>query len=270
MSNTKDGKSETTELPAIQTKTILEEEEEGKKPKFKYERKRGISQYSRRKLQITNRMSLVGKPRRKVFTINTYSSRSELETLQVIIQRNGWEEAMAPMEGHLLWFGLPLRESDIRLLLRRPNAYFNKYPGSDYLCRKKVLSSLMTRMKRHFAEQYNFAPREYLYPEEKEEIDQYVTERPANWMIAKPSRGCGGCGIFLFKSQFTPPFSQNEFVIQKYISKPLLVEKKKFDLRLYALVKGLDPLECYFCNEGLVRFCSEEYKRPTKENINNL
>ena len=112
----------------------------------------------------------------------------------------------------------------------------------------------MTRMKQYFSEDYNFIPREYLYPEEKDELETYITERPANWMIAKPSRGCGGGGIFLFKGQFTPPFSQNEFVIQKYISKPLLVEKKKFDLRLYVIIKTLAPVECYFSNEGLVRF----------------
>ena len=125
-------------------------------------------------------------------------------------------------------------------------------------------------MRKYFPEEYNFAPREFLYPEEKEDIDAYLEDKPNNWMIAKPSRGCGGGGIFLFKGIFTPPFSNNEFVIQKYISKPLLVENKKFDLRLYVLIKSLDPLECYFSNEGLVRFCTEEYKRPTRENSKEM
>lgn len=270
VSHPKDDKDEVTNLPAIGGRVIPEEDEEDKGPINRFVRKRGISQVSRRQLQITNRVRDLGRPKRKVFTINTYPSRSELETLQVIIQKNDWEEACGPMEGHLIWYGLPLRESDMRLLQKRPNTYFNKYPGSEYLCRKKVLSTLLARMKRYFPEEYNFAPKEYLYPEEKEEMEKYITERPNNWMIAKPSRGCGGEGIFLFKGQFNPPFSMNEFVIQKYLSKPLLVEKKKFDLRVYVLIKKFDPLECYFCNEGLVRFCTEDYKRPTRDNCKEL
>lgn len=227
MSNAKEDEGQITALPAIKNKTILEEEEEeSKEPTNKFVRKRGISQYSRRKIQITNRGRDATEPRRKVFTINTYPSRSELETLQIIIAKNDWAETTAPMEGHLIWYGLPLRESDIKLLKMRPTTYFNKFLGSEYLCRKKTLSSLMTRMKRHFADDYDFIPREFLYPEEKEDLEEHITEKPNNWMIAKPSRGRGGEGIFLFKGQFTPPLAMNEFVIQKYISKALLVEKK--------------------------------------------
>ena len=93
------------------------------------------------------------------------------------------------MEGHLIWYGLPLRESDLKLIQKRPNTHINKYPGSEFLCRKKVLSTLVARMKRYFPEDYNFVPKEYLYPEEKEEIEEYIGDKPANWMIAKPSRG---------------------------------------------------------------------------------
>jgi len=256
-------------LPAINSNSIMEDEEE-KTPGNVFIPKRGYSQVSRRQLQISNRINNLGKPKRKWFTINTYPSRSELETLQCIIQKNNWEEASGPNEGHLIWFGLPLRESDYKLLQRRQNLWFNKYPWGEYLCRKKVLSAILARMKKYFPEDYNFLPREFLYPEEKEELEDYLEDKPNNWMIAKPSRGCGGGGIFLFKGQFTAPFFNNEFIIQKYLSKPLLVENKKFDLRVYVLIKNLDPLECYFSNEGLVRFWTEEYKRPTRENSKEM
>lgn len=256
-------------LPAINSNSLVEEEEE-KGPVNKFVRKRGISQVSRRQIQISKRIGNLGKPRRKVFTINTYPSRSELETLQCIIEKNNWEEASGPTEGNMIWFGLPLRESDYRLLHKRTTLWFNKYPSSEYLCRKKVLSSILARMRKYFPDDYNFLPREFLYPEEKKDLDEYLEDKPNNWMIAKPSRGCGGGGIFLFKGQFTPPYTQNEFVIQKYLSKPLLVENKKFDLRVYVLIKNLEPLECYFSNEGLVRFCTEDYKRPTRDNMKDM
>lgn len=101
-------------------------------------------------------------------------------------------------------------------------------------------------MKRYFPSEYSFVPTEYSYPEQKKELVEYCKENSSTWMIAKPSRGCGGEGIFLFKGKFNSPMLNNEFVIQRYISKPLLVENKKFDLRLYVLIKNLDPLEAYF------------------------
>lgn len=50
----------------------------------------------------------------------------------------------------------------------------------------------------------------------------------------------------------------------------MLIEGKKFDLRLYVMVKGYDPIEAYLANEGLARLCTENYRQPTKENMKNM
>ena len=49
-------------------------------------------------------------------------------------------------------------------------------------------------------------------------------------------------------------------MIQTYIDTPLLYKNLKFDLRIYALVAGCDPLRIYIYNEGLVRFATEKYE----------
>jgi hypothetical protein len=51
------------------------------------------------------------------------------------------------------------------------------------------------------------------------------------------------------------------------VDEPLLVEKKKFDLRLYVLIKGFDPIEAFLYEEGMARFCTENYKKPDKDNL---
>lgn len=41
-------------------------------------------------------------------------------------------------------------------------------------------------------------------------------------------------------------------------------------MRIYVLLVGCDPLRIYIYKEGLVRFATEEYEAPHKENIENV
>lgn len=59
-------------------------------------------------------------------------------------------------------------------------------------------------------------------------------------------------------------------VVQEYIQKPLLIDNKKFDLRLYVLISSIDPYICYINDEGLARFCTEDYQKPTMLNLSNV
>jgi tubulin polyglutamylase TTLL6/13 len=52
--------------------------------------------------------------------------------------------------------------------------------------------------------------------------------------------------------------------------KPFLIDKLKFDLRIYILLCGVDPLRMYFYKEGLCRLATEEYQPPCQANLNNL
>ena len=60
-----------------------------------------------------------------------------------------------------------------------------------------------------------------------------------------------------------------DYIVQEYIGNPLLMEGKKFDLRLYVGMFGVEPMSTFIYDEGLVRLCTEDYEKPTKENRKN-
>jgi len=61
------------------------------------------------------------------------------------------------------------------------------------------------------------------------------------------------------------PRNRFKSVVSRYISNPLLIAGRKFDLRIYVLVTCADPLVFYVYSEGIVRFCTEQYDIPRTE-----
>ena len=59
-------------------------------------------------------------------------------------------------------------------------------------------------------------------------------------------------------------------VVQEYINKPFLMERMKFDLRLYVLVVGIDPLRIYLSREGLARLSTKMYEEVDDVNLEDM
>ena len=64
------------------------------------------------------------------------------------------------------------------------------------------------------------------------------------------------------------------YVIQEYLCNPLLVNDKKFDLRVYILILNIGssntPFLSFISEEALVRFCTEPYEKPNNKNMHKL
>jgi tubulin polyglutamylase TTLL6/13 len=59
-------------------------------------------------------------------------------------------------------------------------------------------------------------------------------------------------------------------VVQHYVDDPLLLDRCKFDLRLYVLVRSLSPLKIYLYEEGLSRLATCDYEKPNSSNQKNM
>ena len=59
--------------------------------------------------------------------------------------------------------------------------------------------------------------------------------------------------VFLVDVSEEIPNKKSKMCVQEYIDNPLLINGCKFDLRLYVLLTGVDPVKIYLYQEGLVR-----------------
>ena len=60
--------------------------------------------------------------------------------------------------------------------------------------------------------------------------------------------------------------------VQRYIDNPLLVDGYKYDLRIFVVVTGINEgeMHAFVADEGLARFCTEKYQKPTKDNFKKV
>jgi len=79
--------------------------------------------------------------------------------------------------------------------------------------------------------------------------------------IVKPSTSSQGKGIFITQHSATASSGVNleeeTCTVSRYIDNPLLIDGKKFDLRIYVAVTSFNPLRIYIHEQGLARFATE-------------
>jgi len=77
--------------------------------------------------------------------------------------------------------------------------------------------------------------------------------------IIKPSASSCGRGIRVIQGNKKLLIKQEECIVSVYLDRPLLINNKKFDMRVYVLVTSFHPLRVYMYQEGLARFATEAY-----------
>jgi tubulin monoglycylase TTLL3/8 len=97
-------------------------------------------------------------------------------------------------------------------------------------------------------------------------IREQALDGEKNIWIVKPGANARGVGIQTFDNLTSLLTYTNEsraihssFIVQKYIENPLLINKKKFDIRQFVLVTGLDPLTVFIREDAYLRFSSKDF-----------
>jgi tubulin polyglutamylase TTLL6/13 len=168
---------------------------------------------------------------------------------------------------HVIWVDKSFA-NDKRFISIQPWQRINHFPGMTNICRKVRLAQSLELMKKKFPREYSFFPTTYVLPLHLAAFRSlFPNGQSMSTFIIKPDGSAQGKGIFLTKRIEDVENLSNMCVAQQYISKPLLIDKKKFDLRIYVLVTNCCPLRVYLFRDGLVRMCTEEYKHPTDKNL---
>ena len=150
----------------------------------------------------------------------------------------------------------------------RPYQKINHFPGMSCLSKKNYLQRNLSKMAKRFEIEYSFYPKTWVLPNDFNELRSEMSKVQGKTYIVKPHGMSQGNGIYLTKGMEGIGVN-DQCIVQEYITNPYLIDGLKFDLRIYALVYGCDPLRIYMFEEGIARFSTDMYVRPNKDNIDN-
>jgi len=156
-----------------------------------------------------------------------------------------------------------------RLMHMKPYQKINHFPGMYTLARKNTLAVNLNNLKRLFPTLYDFFPPTWILPLDGADFRAQFNEKRAKTFIVKPEASCQGRGIFLTR-HYESINPEERYVVQRYLHRPFLLDGLKFDLRIYVLVSGCEPLRVFIHEEGLARFATEPYAAPTKGNLSEM
>ena len=186
------------------------------------------------------------------------SDRTHIYNAVVNTMKNGgFEQLERGKDFNLIWTGYTTIQDILAL-----NKYqkINHFPNSVNLGRKDMFWENVFRMKLKYPRQFDITPHSWILPKQYAEYEKMrkQTMSETKYFILKPTASSCGKGIRVIQGNQKLQ-NREETIVSVYIDRPLLINNKKFDMRMYVLVTSYHPLRVYLYNEGLARFATEEY-----------
>ena len=138
----------------------------------------------------------------------------------------------------------------------KPWQVINRIPCVNVLCRKASFTRLIQKISEIYPDLYSFVPKTFILPFKNQAFLKTLKKQEKTWIV-KPDTGSLGNGITIIPPGFEYSPDDTLSVAQEYIPS-FTIDNTKFDLRLYVLLKSIDPLQIYVYRDGLARFCSSE------------
>lgn len=143
----------------------------------------------------------------------------------------------------------------------------NHFPGMHGICKKNYLAWNLNKMLKNFPKDYNFYPKTWVLPADYADFKANINKK--KYFIVKPEASSQGRGIFLIRKLDDLNCSER-YLVQEYLADPYLIDGCKFDLRIYVLVSGCNPLRVFIHEDGLTRLATEPYSCPNMQNYSDM
>lgn len=153
----------------------------------------------------------------------------------------------------LVWFDT-IRDLDYFTILK-PWQVVNRLPQANVICRKAPFVRIIQRIQPFFPQLYQFLPKSYILPLQKDQFIQAVAKHDRKHII-KPDNGSLGAGIIILEKKMSYSPASYLAIAQEYVES-YLIDQTKFDLRIYCLVSSINPLKVFVYRGGVARFCSQ-------------
>ncbi|CAG4955064.1 unnamed protein product [Parnassius apollo] len=198
----------------------------------------------------------------KLTTITPIVVKKTLTNSGFRLVKSDCDTSECPQEETVDWIGIWGKHMK-SLMFRaiKDGQKMNHFPGTFQIGRKdRLWRNLQKLVAKHGVSEFGIMPKTYVLPHDLKILKHDWQKYAANnerWII-KPPASARGTGIKVV-SRWTQIPKKRPVVVQRYVTKPYLINGNKFDMRLYVLVTSMHPLRIYLYKDGLARFASGEY-----------
>eukprot|EP00775_Hariotina_reticulata_P004710 gene4710-4960_t len=157
----------------------------------------------------------------------------------------------------------------------RPHQVVSIVPGCLCISRKtSLVRTLINTLGQDTA--FQIVPRTFKLPDELDAWGEWIQQHPQQdtglWMLKNNKQRGTGLRLVPTQAAFQACFETTTrpglegitlyrwYLAQQYITNPLLINKRKFGIRLWVTVPGVTPLRVYLHKNGLALFSSQPYQ----------
>eukprot|EP00440_Ansanella_granifera_P006267 gb/GFBE01006795.1/.p1 GENE.gb/GFBE01006795.1/~~gb/GFBE01006795.1/.p1 ORF type:complete len:394 (+),score=55.82 gb/GFBE01006795.1/:1-1182(+) len=210
-------------------------------------------------------------------TVNITWAKSHLAVLRRALSEVGLHAVESPcagdgaVRGDVVWV-VTSDDVEKRLAALKKSQWLSHVPGISAVCTKQGLAEALAASGKDFA----WAPKTWLLPRDLPSMLSFCEKHPRSPLVYKPSAAGMGEAVFLMLGSVDAErkvgmMKGQAAIAQRYIDRPLLIEGRKCDLRLYVVVLASagTPWRGFVFHEGLVRICAQPYAPPSRSTLHH-